>query len=238
MTLLTICQDAARDLPVDVPNSVVASTNRDVQLMRRLADKTGKEMVRRVSWQSLTTESTFSALAQETQTSAYPTNADRIINETFFNRTQLRRVIGPLNPEEWQTQKALTATVLRDAFRVRGNDILMIPTPTVGDTMAFEYVSKNWVDTDSDSTGDAIKFAADTDTQVIEPDDDELITLGVVWRFLKTKGLDYAEAFREYELMLADRKNKNRPSRTLSFGEMWPGYKPFPPYVPEGSWGL
>ena len=49
---------------------------------------------------------------------------------------------GPLNASDWQFLKAEAATGSRNRFfRTRGDQILIYPTPTAADTIAYEYVS-------------------------------------------------------------------------------------------------
>lgn len=235
MSLLTICQNAARRLNIPVPTVVVTSlTDTDLQLFA-LANEEGKELSRRASWQQLTKEQTFTSVAQETQTGAIPSDFDRILPDTFYNRTRKRQVIGPLNAQDWQAQKALTATVIYDSFRIRGNDILMIPSPQLGDAYAYEYLSKYWVDTDADDAADADAFSADTNSSIL---DEELITLGVEWRFLKAKGLDYQAHYTAYEMrvMQAISRDGGRTNINMASGSIYnaPRY----PGIPEGSWSL
>jgi hypothetical protein len=109
----------------------------------------------------------------------------------------------------------------------------MIPVPPAGDTYAFEYISNNWV---LDATDvEKAAFTADTDTAIL---DEELITLGVIWRFLKAKGFDYAEAFRTYELQVSQALARDGSKRTLNFTQQVNYGRPRYPGVQDGSWSL
>lgn len=234
MTILTICSDAVDRIAITLSGTTVFSNTADTaRQMRALANQEGKELMRRGSWQALTKETTFLSLAQETQTGAIPSDFDHMLNETFYNRTRKRQVTGPLSPTDWQAQKSIIATVLYDSYRIRGNDVMMIPVPPAGETYAFEYISKNWV-LDNLSTPKPA-FTADTDTAIL---DEELITLGVIWRFLKAKGFDYSEAFRTYELQVSQALARDGSKRTINFAQQVNYGRPRYPGVSDGSWNL
>ena len=221
------------------PSSVIGSADQQVRQLAGLANQEGKELSKRHPWQVLQKEKTFTAVALESQAtaSAIPSDFDRFINGTFYNRTAARAVEGPLTAQEWQSYKASVATMLFDAFRVRGNDILLAPTPSAGDTYAYEYISTYWVATAAASTTPAqASWVDDTDVGLLS---EELMTLGVVWRFLKAKGLDYSEPFRTYEaqVMLAMAKDGGKRSVYMAKGTM-SSTKPRTPSWPDGSWAL
>lgn len=234
MTILSICNDAVDRIAITLSGTTVFSNTADTaRQMRALANQEGKELMRRGSWQALTTEKTFTSIAQETQTGVIPSDFDHMLNETFYNRTRKRQVTGPLSSRDWQAQKSIIATVLYDSYRIRGNSVLMIPVPPAGDTYAFEYISKNFV-LDNASTPKAA-FTADTDTSIL---DEELITLGVIWRFLKAKGFDYSEAFRTYELQVSQALARDGSKRTINFAQQVNYGRPRYPGVQDGSWNL
>ena len=236
MSLLTLVQDAADRLGVVRPTSVVGSADQQVRQLLALAQQEGKELARRYPFQVLIKEKTITATATETQTSAVPSDFDRFVPDTFYNRTANRKVEGPLNAQEWADYKASVSTVLFDAFRVRGDSILLAPTPTANDSYVYEYVSTWWCTTAASTTGTLAAWVSDTDIGILS---EELMTLGVVWRFLRAKGLDYAEAHRSYEMALMQRMGWDGGKRVTNmargFGR---GNAPRVPGFPDGSWSL
>lgn len=234
MTIATIVSNATDRIAVTLGGtSVFSNPGETARQMRALANQEGTELMRRGSWQALTKETTFNALAQETQTGVIPSDFDHMLNETFYNRTRKRQVVGPLTPKEWQEQKSIVATVLYDSYRIRGGSVLMIPVPSAGDEYAFEYISNQWVRTTDDEARTA--FTADSDTSIL---DEELITLGVIWRFLKAKGFDYAESFRTYELQVSQALARDGSKRTVNFAQRIDYGRPRFPGVQDGSWSL
>ncbi len=194
MTILSIVRAASSRLSLPIPAAVVSATDKTTIDMLALAQQEGMELSRRTAWKALTAEKTFSTTAASAQTGALPSDLDWIIPETMFNRDLKWRVVGPISSDEWQLiQASLTSTVF-PAFRIRGTSLLMTPTPTAGQTVGYEYITKNWCQSSLGAPQAA--WTADSDTAIL---DEELHTLGLIWRFLRSKGLDFTAELAEYE---------------------------------------
>ena len=157
---------------------------------------------------------------------------DRFIPYTMFNRTRNRIVSGPLTPSEWQDLKSRSATIVYDAFRQRGNKLLFMPIPTAGQEYAFEYVTCYAI-TDASGNTPKLKFSADGDVPLV---DAELTTLGVTWRWLRQKGLSYAEAFETYEAQKRQLMSRDGGQRGVALGQHRGFRGPRYPLFPDGSW--
>lgn len=193
MSLLTIVTKACSRLSLAIPTTVMASTNAQVIQLKELAQEEGKDLARRVMWKALISEKTFTTTAAAIQTGAIPSDFDYILPDTMFNRTARRRIDGPISADEWQVLQAAIIGRVFPAFRFRGSKILITPTPTAGQTVAYEYITKNWCQSSGETAQSA--WTADSDTALI---DEELHTQGLVWRFLKMRGMDHQDAFRDY----------------------------------------
>lgn len=235
MSLLTIVQSACDRMGIVRPSSVIGSTDQQVRQLQGLAQEEVTELARRHPWQAITKETTFVTIAQAEQTGVIPTDFDRLINESVFNRTAHRRVEGPLEAIEWQRFQAMTITLVWDAFRIRGNAFLITPTPSAGSTYAFEYVSTYTIRTAAGTTGSLTTWTADDNAAMLS---EELITDGVVWRFLKAKGMDYSEAFRTYELQVMLATARDAGKRTVNMGRAYDYRRPRLPTFPDGSWSI
>lgn len=231
MTLLTVIKDACDRVGIIRPAAAYASTDQQILQLVGLAQQEGKELAKRHTWQAITKEQTFTSTAAETQTGAIPDDFDRFVDETFYNRTQTRGVQGPLTAVEWQFNKSVVASTIIQAFRQRGNAVLITPTPSAGETFAYEYVSRNWCQ--SNASVEQSAWAADTDTGLL---DEELMTLGLVWRWQKAKGLDYAESFRTYEMQVAQVITRDGGKPRLNVGRTNSIRNARAPYVPDGNW--
>lgn len=234
-TLLTMCRDAADMIGIQRPVGIVAGSDQTARTMLACAQRVGRDLSRKWTWQALTKEHTFTSTATTVQADGLPADwGGRLLSDTFFNRTMKRHVRGPLTPREWQVQQALTAAVLFDAFRIQGNAIEMVPTPSAGWTYAYEYVSANWCQDAGASGQDA--WVSDTDTPLL---DDEAMTLGIVWRYLQSRGLDYAEALRDYETQVLNLMARDGARRAVDMtGMRGLGGGARYPTVPDGSWSV
>jgi hypothetical protein len=234
MNLLEMVQEVADRLGLVRPSQVVGATDHQARQFHALANQEGRELARRHAWQAIIKEKTFTTVAQESQTGAIPTDFDRIVTGTFYNRTKKRPVSGPLTAQEYADYKGRLASIVHDAFRMRGDAILLLPTPSAGWSMAYEYASKQWCGAASDTAPTKEAFAADTDIAFL---DAEAMRQGVTWRFQKSRGLDYAESFQQYELHIATLMGRDGGNRMLSMASMG-SRRPYPPVPPDGNWNL
>lgn len=234
MSLLTISQAVFDRIGVPRQNILAGSSDQQARILMGLLNQEGRDLASRHAWQALTKEKTFSATATETQAGVVPDDFDRMVDGTFWNRDENRRVAGPLSAQDWQGLKASNTLALHDSFRQRGDDILMIPTPSAGAAYAYEYVSSYWAGTSSDTAPTQTAFVNDSDEPFLS---EELLILGGVWRYLRSRGLDYSEAFRSYEMALNRKigRDGGSPSLVMGGAERWGAPKAI---VPEGNWPL
>lgn len=234
MSLLSMIQDVTDQVGLPRPTAVIGTSDTQIRQLLALANQEGRELARRGYWEDLTKEQTITTTATEEQSNALPSDYDRMIEGSFWNRTQSRKVAGPIDPQRWQALKTNLFNSVWDSFRIRGNAVLCYPVPTAGETWAFEYMSLNWL----------TNAAGDTEYAAWQADDDvgklceSLMGLGVVWRFLKAKGMDYSEAYRTYEMELQQRLSNDGGMRILDLGMDQGGSAVFDPFTPEGSWTI
>lgn len=205
MNALQIIQAAAVDIGIPVPNVAVAATDPQTRQLVGLLNKEGRALSRRYTWQALCHECTFTTVAAESQgTLAAIVGSNPAIrtirNETFWNRSTRQPVLGPVSAGTWQGYKASVNASPYVEYRIRGNEILLNPVPSAGETCAFEYVTKDWcTNADGDEFYDTLQ--ADTDELLL---DSELALLGLKWRWKHAKGLEYGEDLTEYERQVND----------------------------------
>ena len=234
--LLSIVQDAADEIGIPRPNAVVGSSDAQARQMLRLANADGKALARRHDWQKLIIEKTITATATEEQAGGIPVDFDRIIPGSFWNRSQDRQVAGPLSPQRWQLLQSGLIIMPYDCFRIRGGDLLMNPTPTAGDSLAYEYVSTYWCGgADHEGVPTQAAWASDTDVSFL---DDELHTLGLIWRYKRARGLDYAEEFAAYEARYASIAGVDGGQATLDMGLGDDGSAVIEPSIIDGNWSI
>lgn len=217
MTLATICDNALRELSgFERPSTWFASTNLTAVNCVALANLEGRSLIRRHRLTSLITTGLISTVPG-TASYALPSDFHAFAYMSHWDRTNSRRMMGPTGAATWQWLKGdigAGATIDR-WFRQQGGLLYIHPTPTeTGDTIAFDYYSKNWIQKQSDSTTtDA--WSSDLDTSLI---DELVISLGLKWRFLQAKGMPYEPEYREYERVLEEYLSDDGGKGSIRFG--------------------
>lgn len=234
MSLLSIVQQFVKPTNLSSPATVYGTTDPQIKQILGILEEEGNDLKKRGDWQGITFEATHTTLAAEDQgaMTSIATNGFRTIkNQTFFDRTTKIPVYGPVDSKEWQALKSTSVTGPNYQYRIRGGKLLANPTPTAGSTWAFEYLSNNWI---TDSTGVTYKqyFTADTDL-VLLPED--LLILGLRWRWKREKGLDYAEDFRTYEMQVNNALGNDGGKKTLNMSGDTDSIGP-KAFIPAGSW--
>jgi hypothetical protein len=239
MSLLTIIQNVATDLALDEPTTVIGNSNSQVKQLLRLANREGKDLASRYGWQVLTRQNSFTLLTGGAKnqgamngTIVTDSDFDYIYNDTFWNQTLNRPMIGPLSPVEIETVESSTFTGPNYMWYILGGDLYIDPGPTIAETCQFQYKSTFWCES-SGGTGQAA-WAADTDVAKL---DESLLELGIIWRWLRRKGMDYAEEFATYEKRVMDAiaRDGGKPRIDMNggvYGKV-PGI-----FVPSGNWNI
>ena len=233
MSLLTVVQHFFRRTNITVPTTVFGTTDTQVAQVYAILEEEGNDLAQRGSWQVLTQEASHTTLAAEDQgaiTTIAGNGFRHIKNETIWDRTDQLPVYGPVSGQEWQARKAMVDDSPRHQYRIRGGKLLVHPVPPAGNDWRFEYVSHNWI-LGADGTTYKQYFTLDTDTILLP---ESLVLMGLRWRWMKEKGLDYAELFRTYELQVKDALGRDGGKQTLHMdGEKVRGPGVF---VPAGRW--
>jgi hypothetical protein len=237
LTLLTAVNGAQRKLSLSVTSTIIADGQETQNLLYQLANEEAGELLERddFDFPALRRTQSFTAsLASLQSAPGKPTNFQRAIPETFWNATTDRKIYGPLNEQEWAAANgnAITSAMWQSVmFRYDGLHIF--PAPTAADTITYDYIINTPV-LAVDGTTYKTAFSVDTDSYVLG---DRILRLGIVWRYLQTKGRDYAEDLKNYELALAALFRAGRgAARVLSIA---PGEVEWPPdgIVPDTGFG-
>jgi hypothetical protein len=228
MSLLSLIADVCTDPGVGIaqPTTVINNANPNIVAVLNLANKEGAELASRHDWQNLIQQHTFTSVAAEAQPDALPGDAetepyDRFVyGAEIWNRTANQKYAGPVSGRDWQILKQGVSGGVTGWWRIFGNQLNIFPAPTAGQTLALEYVTKNWCES-ADGVGRK-KWAADDDVGRVP---ERLMTLGIIWRWRRAQGFDYAEELATYE-----REVERASSRDRGIGVIKPGTsQDFPP---------
>jgi hypothetical protein len=238
VTALEIIQAFASKVGFPRPSTALANQAEDIQQIVECLNEEGNSLRSRCAWEALNYEVTFTTVATESQGLIADLIGagqilDSVANNIIWNRTMQVPVMGPESKQQWQMRKALNLTGPYSRYRIRGGALLFNPAPTAGHTCAFEYQSKcGCVDT----TGVTFRkrLVADTDEVLL---DDDTMQQGLEWRWLRKKGLSYAEEFATYEAMVEDLIQADGTKPVLDMSDT--AREPRPGIlVPEGNWNL
>jgi hypothetical protein len=241
MSLLTIVQAAFDEIGFPRPSAVAGSTDQLARQALALLNREGKQLARERDWKVLVREHSFSTV-NGTSDYALPSDFDHFINDTGWNRSDKEPLIGPLSAQHWQVIKsgAIGSGAYGQRWRVKrstsgaiANKFVLDPTPSSTETVVFEYVSNSWCADLLGTTGQSA-FAADTDIPLLP---EHLLIMGLCWRLLKAKGLEYGDALAEYQTSLQREMARDGGAPKLSLsrvGSHLIGY----PNIPETGYGV
>jgi len=165
---------------------------------------------------------------------AMPTDFDRMISDTNWDRTNHWRNLGTKTSQEWQwLQGGIISVGPRERYRIYNNRLRIFQALTSIYTFAFEYVSNYWVMSSGATQGDKGAYSVDTDTAIF-PDD--LMLAGLKFYFLKAKKLDYSVELGEFMRALSYTKAQDVPVPAQSLAPI--GMNPLvgPWSVQDGNW--
>lgn len=143
---------------------------------------------------------------------AFPSDYDRKIDRTDWDKSRHWGLQGPNTSQQWQWLKSgYISTGPRIQYRVMGGFFQTWPPVASADTLGFEYVSKNWVRSNAGSAKSGV--TADNDTSIFP---DRLMTVGLKLKYFEAKGFDTTAIYREFLSQLDIAKANDAGSATLS----------------------
>lgn len=149
---------------------------------------------------------------------AMPSDYQRMVNKTQYNKSNRWSIIGPKDAQEWQWLKASYVTTgPRMRFRIAGNKFVVWPMPSAQVVLGFEYQSGSWVVDQSGSYKQ--RFTADTDTSLFP---DRLLVLGTKLKYFEIKGFDTTTLYSDYNRELSKFKAQDAGADTLSLAPKYP----------------
>ena len=148
---------------------------------------------------------------------AMPSDFDRQIDRTHWDKTQHWQMIGPETPQQWEWLTSgyiSTGPIVR--YRIFGNTFQIWPPQGTQHYLGFEYISNAWANS---AAGVAkTSFTADTDTCTFP---DRLMVLGLKNKYYQAKGLGDVFA-RDYEAEYFLAVANDAGSQTLSMNPRVP----------------
>lgn len=192
LTLLQIMQTVTAAQVPPSPTVVIASNDDQMKQLLALSNREGREQISLAGgWPQFRGEQLITLVNGQAAYN-FPADFDSYMPATIWDRDQRWPINGPLSAQEWQYVKSgIINTQPWFRYRVMDGQIFFDPTPdstTAGHTVVIEYQSNAWCQSAGGTAQSA--WAADTDTFKLN---DDIMVLGIKWRFLAAKRLDYSE---------------------------------------------
>lgn len=147
---------------------------------------------------------------------AMPSDYDRPIDRTQWDKTKHWEMLGPCTAQQWEWLKSgYISTGPRIRWRILGAYFQLWPLVIGNEYLGFEYISKYWVlsSAATNNVPNQGSFIADGDTSIFP---DRLLVSGLKLRYYDAKGFDSTSLQLEYQNQLSIAKANDSGSATLS----------------------
>lgn len=219
MTILTIANKALDRIGLPQVSSLVGNTGDAMAraMLGFLNEEADDLLLEDPGWSFLISEHTFDTVAGK-EDYAFPADFQRMINNTTWDRNQFWQVRGGITPQQWQVIRSglYQSARLSSNFRIKqspggvGKSFYLDPIPESVRELVFEMTSIAWV--------------VDGTTAIIAPSSDdngvqfseELMTLGLIWRYKSARNLPFSADFAKYKYLRDRLLAQDRAPPTLS----------------------
>jgi hypothetical protein len=205
MTVLSVVKRVALKIGHDRPDMVFGATDRTELELADCATDTADMIAKAFDWQVLQQIQTYTGNGVSDGFDL-PTDYDRMVEgaDMWSNRwTWPFNHIASTN--EWLEYLTTPYTFVSGNWTIYGGQFHFLPIMSSTDVLKFFYVTKNKVK----AAGGGLKesFTVDTDEFRLS---ENLLRLGMIWKWKSQKGIPYDEDIRAYEtefnkLMLSDK---------------------------------
>jgi hypothetical protein len=208
MTILSVCQEVAKVVGLEEPDVVFSSATREIEELRSVANEMARRIADVYDWQALCKIATITGDGA-TEDWSLPSDYLRQMKKTHLWSSSLETALSHIKDlDRWLELDVQSFDFIINAWTIYGGEIHVKPALASAVTAKYFYV-RNTVVT---ANGGSLKtsFTADDDTYGLSED---LLKLGIIWRWKEYKGQDYAEAMQDYEelkerLIIADKGSK------------------------------
>lgn len=213
MTILSVCQDVAVELSESVPTTLFNVTpSVFVRELRLHARRAAEDLAEGYDWQALTKLGTvtgdgaaasfnlppdYARMPKKARLHSEDHNLDFTQANDLDHWLWLKDRVGPTSPGTWL---------------LMGGMLQIWPVLASGRTARFYYQSNNLV---IQTSGLSSTFANDSDQFVLS---ENLLALGIVWRWRAAKRVDYSTELDNYNLAVGRHITRDHGPRILTVG--------------------
>jgi hypothetical protein len=209
--LLKIVQKASERIGLDRPTAVVSSQETSVIQLRSLLEEVVQECETLGIWPDARVEAVWTLVAGSDQgelETLFPQGFAGIVPDTFYNRSTILKMTGPLSPQEWQNRLTIPSTGVPYMWTTLGGRLYLQPPPPGGEEVALEYWSRYLIRSASGTR--QAEFLDDTD--VVDVPEPVLIS-GLRWKWKQANGMEWLPEAQTWNRMAKVALARARPSR-------------------------
>lgn len=210
MTILSVCQDAAVELSGAIPTTLFSTTDTFALELRRQANKAAKAIAKAHDWRKLTYLVTLDGDGTTTNFTL-PSDYDRmpLKSNVFLTSTPGTSLMPARDLDQWLSYQTTPVVGSPGCWIFLSGDMQILPAIGEGDSAQFYYQTNEFI------AGNKTEFTADLDTYLLS---EELLTLGIIWRWRASKRLEYAEDLKNFEIAFGEEAGRDKGSRLLAIG--------------------
>jgi hypothetical protein len=227
MSLLTAIQDAMLLCGLTKPLAVITSTDNAVQQFVAFAQQEVDETFTGNNWRNSRIDMQITGDGTSTLW-PLPTDFERMLpgQALWSHKYPSIPLQGPIGEADYLALKALPVMPVRPVWRLIGGILEIWPALSSGEIVNGVYFSTNPI-ASADGLTRYLRWTNDTDFAMFP---ETILRSGIIWRWKKSKGLDYAEDFRTWQMELEKKAGHEagakivRMTNTYNMGaHQWPG---------------
>jgi hypothetical protein len=204
VSLSSICKSVLAETGWTVLSTIASNSDGTAVQIKELAITELENLSQQYDWPQLEVAYSFDTVVGQLNY-VMPDDFNKMVTDSVFNASQYYSIRGSIEIQEWQYRRnGMYASLDRQHYRLTFNGVNFVlelaAPPTQVETLLLEY-----------QTTEYARAANGTSKPVYELDDDvskvpeNLIKLGLKWRFRMAKGMDYSAALSEYNNTLKQR---------------------------------
>lgn len=218
----------------------IASQNETFIQMEALLNSAGQELVELHPWEQLISQYHVATSAADTGHYDLPSDFAYMIDQTGWEFTNTRPMVGPLTPQTWTYLRGrdLVTSSIYASFRLSDGKLDVYPNDPVPDGLDinFEYINRNWV-RESGSLQPRDEVQVGSDVILFQP---TMMVKLLKIKYLEANGFDSTAARMEFDTLFQSETAKDAGAQIVSAGGSQRGYPYLDTYysTPDTGYGL
>lgn len=212
-TAQNIITDALSELGLPVAQISSSYTDPTGAQSLALLQALCEELSRAHDWQNLMPTMTFTGDGVTTEFDL-PTDFGRQVNQTQWDTSARRPMMGPDSPQLWSwSQYGIVSVGVFYRYRISANTYQVFPVPAAGEAFALYYITKYIIQDGADPTVYKAKITAPGDVPQF---DRRLLINGLKVKFWAQKGFDTTVLQNEFNFILGAEKAQSQGASVIN----------------------